>query len=340
MAEVVTFGEIMLRLQPCGYKRIMQAEQYEAVYGGGEANVAVSLAQMGDDVAFLTRLPSNAVADRCVKELRGFGVDTSLVQRGGNRIGIYFCEKGAGVRGSNVIYDRAGSSFSEIKPSDIDFSALEGCKWLHFTGITPALSDSAAETTEYLLKAAKERGVTISSDLNYRAKLWSREKARSVMSRLVGYVDLLISNEEDCKDVFGLAAEDSDILSGELSADGYALLARKLQEEFPNISQVAFTLRESISASVNNWSGMLVDRDGCHISRKYTLNIVDRVGGGDSFGAGLIYALRHGRSGDDAISFAVAASAIKHTVEGDFNIASVAEIDKLSGGDGSGRVQR
>ncbi|MDE6550235.1 MAG: sugar kinase [Clostridia bacterium] len=340
MADVLTFGEIMLRLQPVGYKRIMQAEQYEAVYGGGEANVAVSLAQMGEDVAFLTRLPDNAVADKCVKELRGWGVDTSCILRGGNRMGIYFCEKGAGPRGSNVIYDRAGSSFSEIAVSDMDLSVLGGCKWLHFTGITPAVSDSAAEAAEHLLKAAKDRGVTVSCDLNYRAKLWSREKACKVMTRLLKYVDVLISNEEDCKDVFNLSADGSNILSGELSAEGYALLARKMQAKFPNISQVAFTLRESLSASVNNWSGMLVDKDGCHVSRKYTINIVDRVGGGDSFGAGLIYALRHGRRGEEAISFAVAASAIKHTIEGDFNIASVAEIDKLSKGDGSGRVQR
>lgn len=340
MADIITFGEIMLRLQPEGYKRIAQADRYEAVYGGGEANVAVSLAQMGLNTAFFTKLPDNAVADKCVSVLRGWGVDTSYIQRGGNRIGIYFCEKGAGPRGSNVIYDRAGSSFSALTPDDIDGSVLDGCKWLHFTGITPALSDSVALATEKLLKLAKDKGVKVSCDLNYRAKLWSREKAGKVMRNLVRYVDVLISNEEDCKDVFSLNAGDSDINRGSLDAEGYNALARKLMAMFPNLSHVAFTLRESISASVNNWSGILVDAERSYISRKYTINIVDRVGAGDSFGAGLIYALMRGFDGDKAISYAVAASAIKHTVEGDFNIASVKEIEKLSGGDGSGRVQR
>ena len=339
--KIITFGEIMLRLQPYGYKRIMQAEAFEAVFGGGEANVSVSLAQMGADTAFVTRLPQNAVADKCVKELRGWGVDTSRILRGGSRIGIYFCEKGEGVRASNVIYDRAHSAMSEIAPEMLDAeAALEGAGWLHFTGITPALGENVAQTTLKLLRAAKEKGVTVSCDLNYRAKLWSREQAKKTMSKLLGYVDVLISNEEDCKDVLGLAAEDSDITGGHLSAQAYGRLGAKVMDMFPNIKYVAFTLRESLSASVNNWSAVLVSKDKVTPSKKYRLEIVDRVGGGDSFGAGLIYALSSGRKEEEAIEFAVAASALKHTVEGDFNVASLKEIEKLMGGDASGRVQR
>ena len=339
--KIITFGEIMLRLQPYGYKRIMQAEAFEAVFGGGEANVSVSLAQMGGDTAFVTRLPQNAVADKCVKELRGWGVDTSRILRGGSRMGIYFCEKGEGVRASNVIYDRAHSAMSEIAPEMLDAeAALEGAGWLHFTGITPALGENVAQTTLKLLRAAKEKGVTVSCDLNYRAKLWSREQAKKTMSELLGYVDVLISNEEDCKDVLGLAAEDSDITGGHLSAQAYGRLGAKVMDMFPNIKYVAFTLRESLSASVNNWSAVLVGKDNVTPSKKYRLEIVDRVGGGDSFGAGLIYALSSGRKEEEAIEFAVAASALKHTVEGDFNVASLKEIEKLMGGDASGRVQR
>lgn len=339
--RVITFGEIMLRLQPEGYKRFMQAERYEAVYGGGEANVSVSLAQMGVDTAFVTKLPDNAIADKCIKEMRGWGVDTSLIMRGGERMGIYFCEKGAGVRGSNVIYDRAHSSMSEIKSEDIDFSAvLKDAGWLHFTGITPALGDNVARATLDLVSAAKKKGIKISCDLNYRAKLWSREKANKVMSKLLSYVDVLISNEEDCKDVLGLTADDSDIVGGKLNADAYGRLGAKVKEAFPSLSCIAFTLRESVSASVNNWSAVITDGKTVYGSRKYTLNIVDRVGGGDSFGAGLIYALIKGFDYGKAIDFAVAASALKHTVEGDFNVAGVNEILRLSGGDASGRVQR
>lgn len=339
--KIVTFGEIMLRLQPYGYKRIMQAEAFEAVFGGGEANVSVSLAQMGADTAFITRLPENVIADKCLKELRGWGVDTSRILRGGSRMGIYFCEKGEGVRASNVIYDRAHSAISEITPDMLDAGkALEGAGWLHFTGITPALSESAALTTLKLVSAAKEKGMTVSCDLNYRAKLWSRERAREVMSELLRYVDVLISNEEDCKDVLGLTAEGSDITGGHLSAQAYADLGAKVRKMFPSIEYVAFTLRESLSASVNNWSALLCGDNLTSVSKKYRLEIVDRVGGGDSFGAGLIFALSSGKRGEEAINFAVAASALKHTVEGDFNVASLKEIEKLMGGDASGRVQR
>ncbi len=341
MAKIVTLGEIMMRLQPVGYKRFMQAKSFDVEFGGGEANVAVSLAQYGEDVAFVTKLPQNAIGDMCVKELKGWGVDVSLIVRGGSRMGIYFCEKGSSQRGSNVIYDRAGSAIAEVGDTDFDVDKiLDGVKWLHWTGITPAISDAMAEQTEKILKAAKQKGVTVSCDLNYRKKLWSKQKACQVMGELVKYVDVLISNEEDSKDVFGIEAQDTDINSGVLSSKGYADIGRQLMDKFPNIKYVAFTLRESISASRNGWSAILVDGKEVHTSKKYMIDIVDRVGGGDSFGAGLIYGFMHGMSMQDTIEFAVAASCLKHSVEGDFNIASVDEVKKLAGGDGSGRVQR
>ncbi len=341
MAKIVTLGEIMMRLQPSGYKRFMQADSFDIVFGGGEANVAVSLAQFGEDVAFVTKLPRNAIADKCVKELKGWGVDVSKIVRGGDRMGIYFCEKGCSQRGSNVIYDRAGSAIANIGENDLDISAvLDGAEWLHWTGITPAISGAMAEVTEKILIEAKRRNVTVSCDLNYRKKLWSREKANAVMSKLVKYVDVLISNEEDCKDVFSIEAENTDINSGVISQKGYEGIGKRLMGKFPNIKYVAFTLRESVSASCNGWSAMLIDGKNVYKSKKYTIDIVDRVGGGDSFGAGLIYGLKNKLGEQNAIEFAVAASCIKHTVEGDFNIASVDEVNKLAGGDGSGRVQR
>ncbi len=341
MAKIVTVGEIMMRLQPSGYKRFMQADSFDIVFGGGEANVAVSLAQFGEDVAFVTKLPRNAIADKCVKELKGWGVDVSKIVRGGDRMGIYFCEKGCSQRGSNVIYDRAGSAIANIGENDLDISAvLGGAEWLHWTGITPAISDAMAEVTEKILIEAKRRNITVSCDLNYRKKLWSREKANAVMSKLVKYVDVLISNEEDCKDVFSIEAENTDINSGVISQKGYEGIGKRLMEKFPNIKYVAFTLRESVSASCNGWSAMLIDGKNVYKSKKYIIDIVDRVGGGDSFGAGLIYGLKNKLGEQNAIEFAVAASCIKHTVEGDFNIASVDEVNKLAGGDGSGRVQR
>lgn len=341
MAKIVTFGEIMMRLQPSGYKRFMQADGFDMVFGGGEANVAVSLAQFGEDVAFVTKLPQNALADRCIKELKGWGVDTSEIVRGGDRIGIYFCEKGCSQRSSNVIYDRAGSAIATVGEDDLDTAkVLDGAQWLHFTGITPAISDNAAKVTEKLLAEAKRRGITVSCDLNYRKKLWSREKANAVMSKLVKYVDVLISNEEDCKDVFSIEADNTDINAGVICADGYANIAKKLMKKFPNIKYAAFTLRQSISASKNGWSAILCDGKKVYASKKYSIDIVDRVGGGDSFGAGLIYGLKNGLGEQQTIEFAVAASCLKHTVEGDFNVASVDEVNKLARGDGSGRVQR
>ena len=340
MSKILTFGEIMMRLQPYGYKRLLQANGLEMTFGGGEANVAVSLAQMGDDAAFLTKLPNNELGKASSNQLRYWGVNTDYIVRGGERMGIYFCEKGASQRASKVIYDRKNSAINSINEDEVDFdNLLKTTEWLHFTGITPALSDEVANFTKLLLIKAKEKNITVSCDLNYRNKLWTREKANIVMSNLMQYVDVLISNEEDCKDVFGIVAGKSDITSGELSKEDYGDVAKTLAKKF-GIKIVAFTLRESISASINNWSGILVDSGKVYSSKKYTLNIVDRVGGGDSFGAGLIHSLTNGKNPQEAIEFAIAASALKHSVEGDFNIATVEEIEKLANGDGSGRVQR
>ncbi len=341
MGKILTVGEIMMRLQPLGYKRLMQADTLEVVFGGGEANVAVSLAQFGEDAVYFTKLPKNALADKCVNQLRGFGVDTTRIIRGGDRMGIYFCEKGCSQRGSNVIYDRANSAIAQMNADEVDVDALfKDVTWLHWTGITPALSDNAVEYMRKILRAAKLKGITVSCDLNFRKKLWTREKANEVMSELVNYVDVLISNEEDSKDVFGIEASGSNITGGVLSADGYEEIGHKLMAKFPNVKYVAFTLRESISASVNNWSGILITKEKSFKSKKYTIQIVDRVGGGDSFGAGLIYGLVNNLGEQQTIEYAIAASCLKHTIEGDFNITSVDEVMKLVGGDGSGRVQR
>lgn len=341
MSKILTFGEIMLRLQPPGYKRIIQTDSYEAVYGGGEANVAVSLAQFGDDVEFFTKLPVNPIADACVNTLRGRGVGTGKIVRGGDRMGIYFCEKGFSQRASQVIYDRAHSAISEIKESDYDAAALlDGVQWLHWTGITPAISDNAAQAVADLMAEAKKRGVAVSCDLNFRKKLWSREKANAVMTRLLDGVQWLISNEEDCKDVFGIEAEGSSIVGGKLSVEGYAGIGRKVLAMFPSMKAVAFTLRESYSAGRNGWSAILVTADKVFTSKHYDIDIIDRVGGGDSFGAGLIHGLVNGWSEQRSLEFAVAASCLKHTIEGDFNAVSEDEVLKLVGGDGSGRVQR
>ena len=340
MNKILTIGEVMMRLQPPSFKRFKQSTSFDLCFGGGEANVAVSLAQFGENASFLSKLPTNDIGEMCVMELKKWGVDTSHIARGGERIGIYFCEKGASQRASKVIYDRAHSSVTTLTDGDIDImSAVSGAKWLHFTGITPALSDSVSTYLESILKLCKENGVTVSCDLNYRNKLWSKDKACEVMSGLMKYVDVLISNEEDCKDVFGIIPPNSDIEKGELNISGYLDTAKIIREKF-GISTVAFTLRESISASVNNWSGLLLADDKYYHSNKYTLNIVDRVGGGDSFSAGLIYALANNYEHNDAINFAVASSAIKHTIEGDVNIATVEEVSKLAGGNGSGRVER
>ena len=338
--KAVTFGEIMLRLEPAGYTRFRQAESFTAVYGGGEANVAVSLANFGVDAAFVTKLPNNELGLAARDSLRRWGVDVSNIAWGGDRLGIYFLEKGASQRPSKVIYDRAGSAIATAKPDEFDWAkALEGADWFHFTGITPALSPDAAQACLEACRTAKSLGLTVSCDLNYRKNLWSRDEARRVMTGLMEYVDVCIANEEDAADVFGIRAADTDVSAGKVSEAGYEQVARQLAERF-GFEKVAITLRGSISASDNIWRAMLFDGQNCLLSRQYNVHIVDRVGGGDSFGAGLIYALGTGRAPQDALEFAVAASCLKHTIEGDYNCVSVEEADRLAGGDASGRVQR
>lgn len=342
MAKIVTFGELMLRLQPCNYERFVQCDNVEFTFGGGEANVAVSLANYGQDAAFVTKLPAHAIGQAAVNSLRRYGVDTSKIVRGGNRVGIYFNEKGAAQRGSVCIYDRAHSAIQEASPEDFDWDKiLDGADWFHFTGITPALGENNVQMCLDACKAAKEKGLTVSCDLNYRGKLWSREQARKAMTELAKYIDVCISNEEDAKDVFGIEAEATDIYGGKLNKEGYVSVARQLAEQF-GFKKVAITLRESYSASDNGWSAMLYDAQTGepHFSKKYDVHIVDRVGGGDSFGGGLIYALSNGKEDQEAIEFAAAASALKHTIEGDYNMVTVSEVEKLAGGDGSGRIQR
>jgi len=340
MDRVVTFGEIMLRLAPEGYCRFVQSQSFGATYGGGEANVAVSLANFGMDAAFVTKLPKHEIGQAAVNSLRQFGVDTSKIVRGGARVGIYFLEKGASQRPSKVIYDRADSAIAAASPGDFDWaSILDGARWFHFTGITPALSESAAAVTLDALKAAKEKGVMVSCDLNYRKNLWSKEKAGEVMGGLMPFVDLCIANEEDSADVFGIHAKNTDVTSGSISRDGYKEVAKALIDRF-GFRKVAITLRESISANDNNWAAMYCQDGGFFFSKKYAVHIVDRVGGGDSFGAGLIYANLNGMGPQESVEFAVAASCLKHSIEGDFNQVSVDEVKKLAGGDASGRVQR
>lgn len=340
MPRVITFGEIMLRLAPEGYNRFLQVDKFGATYGGGEANVAVSLANYGYDAAFVTKLPGHEIGQAAVNSLRRYGVDTSLITRGGKRVGIYYLEKGASQRASKCIYDRAGSSIAEATPADFDWDAIfEGADWFHFTGITPALGDNVVEICEQACKAAKAKGITISCDLNYRKNLWSREKAGEVMAKLCEYVDVCIANEEDAKDVFGIEAENTDIYGGKLNHEGYKSVAKQLADRF-GFTKVAITLRTSISANDNDWAAMLFDGSEYYFSKTYHLRIVDRVGGGDSFGGGLIYATLANMQPQEALEFAVAASALKHSIEGDFNMVSVDEVSKLAGGDGSGRVQR
>lgn len=340
MAKVVTFGELMLRLAPNGYYRFFQNDQLQATFGGGEANVAVSLANYGLDSVYVTKLPKHAIGQGAVDSLRAVGVDTSKIVRGGDRIGIYYLEKGASQRGSVCIYDRAHSAIQEAKPEEFDWDAIfDGADWFHFTGITPALGENMVEACRQACKAAKAHGVKISCDLNYRGKLWTREQARAAMTDLCQYVDVCISNEEDAKDVFGIEAENTDIYGGKLDHAAYKSVAKQLMEKF-GFEKVAITLRTSISANDNDWAGMLYDGNEYYFSKNYHLHIVDRVGGGDSFGGGLIYSILSGKLAQQSIEFAVAASALKHSIEGDYNRVTVAEVEKLAGGDGSGRVQR
>lgn len=342
MARIITFGELMLRLQPYNYERFVQCDHVQFSFGGGEANVAVSLANFGMDAAFVTKLPAHSIGQAAVNSLRRYGVDTSLIVRGGERVGIYFNEKGASQRGSVCIYDRAGSAIGLASADDFDWNSIfDGADWFHFTGITPALGDNVAELCRQACIAAKARGIKISCDLNYRGKLWTREHAQKVMTELCQYVDICIANEEDAKDVFGIEAKAADIYGGVIDRDGYKSVAKQLADKF-GFEMVAITLRESRSASDNGWSAMLynaADDEYC-FSKKYNLHIIDRVGGGDSFGGGLIYSLLNGKDTQAAVEFAVAASALKHSVEGDYNMVTVAEVEKLANGDGSGRIQR
>lgn len=342
MAKIVTFGEIMLRLAPQGYQRFQQAHCFDAVYGGAEANVAVSLANYGMDAHYVTAVPANPIGDAAMNALKTFGVDVSDVVRSKKRLGIYFCEKGVSMRPSKVVYDRADSAIANVKPGDFDWDKIfEGADWFHWTGITPALGGEMPEACLQACKAAKEKGVTVSCDLNYRKKLWSREQAGEVMAKLLPYVDVCIANEEDAKDVFGIEAENTDINSGKLDHAGYISVARQIAQRF-GCGKVAITLRGSLSASDNDWAGMLYDAasDKAVFSPTYRIHIVDRVGGGDSFGGGLIYALMSGKDDQAAINFAVAASCLKHSIEHDFNQMSVAEVEALAAGNASGRVQR
>jgi 2-dehydro-3-deoxygluconokinase len=342
MAEFLSFGEIMLRLKPPGNERFFQSPSLEATFGGGEANVAVALANFGLSAGFISAMPQNELGDAAIRELRGFGVDTTAVLRAGSRIGIYFLETGANQRPSKVVYDRAGSSMAEAKPGDFDWDRiLAGAKWLHITGITPALSQSAADLSFEAVKSAKSLGLTVSCDFNYRGKLWKYGKsAIEVMSELVKFVDVGIANEEDCQKSLGVTV-DVDVGSGKLDRAKYEALSEKMMEIWPNLSVMAITLRESMSAERNGWSACLRDHNGFRSSRRFEItDIVDRVGGGDSFASALIYGLSMYDDRQQSLEFAVAASCLKHSISGDFNRVSVAEVQNLMGGDASGRVQR
>jgi len=342
MPKVVTFGEIMLRLSPPGFERFFQSPVLGATFGGGEANVAVSLAHLGLESFFVTRLPAHGIGDGAVRAVRAEGVRTDFIQRGGRRVGIYFAEAGASQRASTVIYDRAHSSISEMQPGAVDWATVfEGAAWFHVTGITPALGPSAAACTREAVLAAKAAGARVSVDLNYRKKLWTEAEAQATMRPLMASVDLVVANEEDMQSVLGLHVPDTDVTSGQLNLAGYRQVAERLTNEL-GPAMVAITLRESLSASDNGWSAALWDAGAraFHHSQHYTVRLVDRIGGGDSFAAGLIYGLVSGRAPDAALRFAVAASALKQTIPGDFNRVSAAEVDALAKGDASGRVQR
>lgn len=340
MGKIVTFGEIMLRLSAPGNSRFVQSECLEVNYGGGEANVAVSLQNYGNEAYFVSKVPAHEIGQAAVNSLRKFGVHTDYMVRGGERLGIYFLETGCSLRASKVIYDRAHSSISEAVPADFDFDAIfAGADWFHWSCITPALSDSAAECLRLACIAAKKNGVTVSCDLNFRKKLWSAEKAQSVMRPLMQYVDVCIGNEEDAEMCLGFRPE-ADVEGGKTDAEGYKNIFRGMMETF-GFKYVVSTLRESYSASHNGWKAMIYNGEEFYVSRRYEINpIVDRVGGGDSFSAGIIHGLVNGHTQDWALEFAVAASALKHTIPGDVNMVSLAEVESLMAGNASGRVQR
>lgn len=338
--KVVTFGEIMLRLTPKGYYRLFQNSDMEATFGGGEANVAISLSNFGVKSTFVSRLPQNDIGQSAVKELNKFGVDTSKIIRDEHRIGIYFLEKGASQRPSKVIYDRAHSSISYAENNQFNWQEIfKDTDWFHFTGITPSLSKSVAQVTLEALKVAKENNVTVSCDLNYRKNLWTTKQAEETMTELMAYVDVLIANEEDAQKVFGIASSNTDVDSGQLNREGYKDVAERLVDKF-GFTTVFITLRESLSANDNKWSAMKYCNKKSYFSKKYDLHIVDRVGGGDSFAAGAIYSMLNNMEDQQSIEFAVAASALKHSIEGDFNRVSLEEVLALTNGDSTGRVQR
>jgi 2-dehydro-3-deoxygluconokinase len=342
LIKTVAFGEIMLRLSPPGMERFFQSPALSASFGGGEANVAVSLSHFGLDSHYVTRLPANPIGDAALRALRAEGVRTDFIQRGGERLGIYFAETGASQRASTVVYDRAGSAVSQVQPGDILWKdVLGGAAWFHVTGITPALGSGVAAVTREAVEAARSAGVRVSLDLNYRAKLWSKAHAREVMRPLAALTDVVVANEEDIQASLGLEVRGADVVGGRLDVEGYRETAEQIVTAF-GVKMVAITLRESHSASRNGWSAVLYDGSGrqFHQSQRYDVVLVDRIGGGDAFAAGLIFGLVTGRTAEAALRFAVAASAIKQTIPGDFNRASVAEVDRLAKGDESGRVQR
>ncbi|EFU77217.1 sugar kinase [Lachnoanaerobaculum saburreum] len=343
MAKIVTMGEIMLRLSTPNNEKFIQADEFDINYGGGEANVAVSLANYGHDAEFVSALPKNPIGDAAIATLRKYNVGTKHISRSGERVGIYFLETGSAMRASNVVYDRANSSISTAKADEFDFDAIfKDADWFHFTGITPAVSDSAAKLTEEALKAAKKAGVTVSVDLNFRKKLWSSEKAKRIMTNLMQYVDVCIGNEEDAEKVLGFKPGNTDVTAGELELNGYVDIFNQMCDQF-KFKYVISSLRESFSASNNDWSACIMDgatREFYHSKKYHITPIVDRVGGGDSFAAGLICGLCDKKDFKSALEFAVAASALKHTIPGDFNLVTREDVEGLAGGDGSGRVQR
>lgn len=340
MKKIITMGEIMLRLCPPEHKRFLQADYFDVIYGGGEANVAVSLANYGLKTYYVSKLPLNPIGQSAINSLRQHGVSTKYIARGGNRIGIYFLEHGASMRADNVIYDRKHSAIAEADIEDFNFDEVfNDADWFHFSGITPALSEKARVLTEAALIGAKKRGVTISVDLNYRKKLWTPEQAKGVMTGLMKYVDVCIGNEEDAEKVLGFKACGTDVQTGKLDLEGYKDIFRQMVDRF-NFKFVATTLRESYSASDNGWSALLYNGSEFYQSKKYNIRIVDRVGGGDSFAAGLIYGLSQGASPKYALEFATGASALKHTIPGDYNMVTKEEVEALISGDASGRVKR
>lgn len=338
--KVVTLGEIMLRLSTPDFKKIVQTESFDVVYGGGEANVAVALCNYGLQGVFVSKVPGNAIGQAAINHLRRFGVDTQYICRGGERLGIYFLESGVAMRASQVIYDRSHTAIADADIAEFDFDKIfEGASWFHTTGITPALSDKSAALTAHALKTAKSKGITTSIDLNYRKKLWSTEKAREVMTSLCEYVDVCIGNEEDAETTLGFKSVGTDVTRGELNLDGYRTIFKQMKDRF-GFKYIASTLRESYSASDNGWSALVYDGHEFYRSKQYQVRIVDRVGSGDSFASGFIYGLVSGMGIQDAAEFAVASSALKHTIPGDLNLSTLGEVENLVKGDASGRVQR